>query len=224
MLRAAFYIRLKDLLAGPAYTRINDIMAAAERIRSSWSHQTMTMLRIRITPLPTPAGNTAWRSVLPQATRNIKLINEIQNQTSLLCTPNLSLYLKHRFTPHHHFLLYKLHLDFAKTNLFGTLRAGASIFTHPHSNCPACGDDDCDTPHILRRCRSTSSCLNTWTMNIPPQNIEWRMCMTDHAFTQSILDIHSFPTRADRITTVSFVYAAVTSARRAAIARRDAHQ
>ena len=61
-------------------------------------------------------------------------------------------------------------------------------------------------------------------MNIPPQNIEWRMCMTDHAFTQSILDPHSFPTRADRITTVSFVYAAVTSARRAAIARRDAHQ
>ena len=37
MLRAAFYIRLKDLLAGPAYTRIPDILAAAERIHSSWS-------------------------------------------------------------------------------------------------------------------------------------------------------------------------------------------
>ena len=82
MLRAAFYTRLKDLPAGPAYTRIKDIMAAAEHIRSSWSHQTMIMLRSAITPLPTPAGNAAWRSVLPQATRNIKLINEILNRAS----------------------------------------------------------------------------------------------------------------------------------------------
>ena len=96
MLRAAFYIRLKDLPAGPAYTRIKDIMAAAEHIRSSWSHQTMIMLRSAITPLPTPARNAAWRSVLPQATRNIKLINEILNQASLVSTPNLSFYPKHR--------------------------------------------------------------------------------------------------------------------------------
>ena len=61
-------------------------------------------------------------------------------------------------------------------------------------------------------------------MNIPPQNSEWRMCMTDRAFTQSILDLHSFPIRADRITTVSVVYEAVTATKRAAIARRDAHK
>ena len=60
-------------------------------------------------------------------------------------------------------------------------------------------------------------------MNIPPQNIEWRMCMTDHAFTQSIFDFHSFPIRADRIATVTFVHEATTAARRTAIARRDAH-
>ena len=224
MLRAAFYIRLKDLPAGPAYTRIQDILAAAERIHSSWSHQTMTMLQNVITPLPLPTDNAAWRSVLPQATRNIKLLDEIQTQTSLLCIPNLPLYPKHRITPHHHFLLYKLHMDFAKTNLFGTLRAGASIFTHPHSNCPACGHDEYDTPHIIRGCRSTSSCLNTLIMNISLYHIEWRMSMTNQAFTQSVMDLNSFPTRADRITTVNFVYAAVTSARRAAVARRDAQQ
>ena len=224
MLRAAFYIRLKDLPAGPAYTRIKDIMAAAERIRSSWSHQTMIMLRSVITPLSTPAGNTAWRSVLPQATRNIKLINETLLQASLVSTPNISLYPKHRLTPHHHHLLYKLQLDFAKSNFFGTLRAGASIFAQPLSKCPACGDNECDTTHILRKCISTRTCLNTWLMNISPPNGEWRTGMTERAFTESIFDLHSFPTRADRITTVTFVYEAVTAARKIAISRRDAHQ
>ena len=61
-------------------------------------------------------------------------------------------------------------------------------------------------------------------MDISQYHIEWLMSMANQAFTQSVMDLHSFPTRADRITTVSFVYAAVTTARRAAIARRDAHQ
>ena len=220
MLRAAFYTRLKDLPTGPAYTRIQDIMAAAEHIRSSWSHQTMIMLRSAITPLPTPARNAAWRSVLPQATRNIKLINEILNQASPVCTPNLSLYPKHRLTPHH--LLYKLQLNFAKSNLFGSLRAGASIFAHPISKCLACGANECDTTHILRRCKSTRACFNTWLRRISPLNGEWRMGTNDQEFSESNFDLHSVPTRTDRIATVSFVYEATAAARRAAIAHRDA--
>ena len=216
------YTRLKDLPAGPVYTRIKDIMAAAEHIRSSWSHQTMIMLRSAITPLPTPARNAAWRSVLPQATRNIKLINEILNQASLVSTPNLSLYPKHRLTPHHHHLLYKLQLNFAKSNIFGSLRAGASIFTHPISKCLACGANEWDTTHILRRCKSTRACFNTWLRRISPLNGEWRMGTNDQEFTESIFDLHSFPTRTDRIATVSFVYEATAAARRAAIAHRDA--
>ena len=74
----------------------------------------------------------------------------------------------------------------------------------------------------LAKMQKHKSMFNTWLRRISPLNGEWHMGTNDQEFTESIFDLHSFPTRTDRIATVSFVYEATAAARRAAIAHRDA--
>ena len=179
------------------------------------------MLQAEIHLLATPTGDVVWRSVIPQATRNIKLLDDVLKQVALISCPDLPHYPTHRLSPNHQHLLYKLNLNHKICNLFGSVRAGATIFPHTPHICPACGGAENSTTHILRKCKSTRVSLNTWLEHISTSDGEERMAMSDQEFVKSIFDLHSFSMVKYTRTTISFIYAARTAARSAAIRRRD---
>ena len=219
--RCSLYAHLKGLPDAPVYARMKDMLDAAARISMGWSYRTKAMFQAAISPVRPPSGEITWQSMIPLATRNLKRIDDVLKQVAFICSPGLLYYPKHGHSPDHQHTLYKLQLDFNKCKLVGSLRAGAKIFPHPGGGCRACGHIDNSIPHILWSCKSIRYCLNVWLRRVEPSTGPIRMTLSEQAFTQSILDLSSFSTKADRRATVTLVWDSTQAAIRTATRRRD---
>ena len=68
--KCSLFVRLADLPTNPVFSRIKDIMDAAEHVSLGWSHRSKAMLQAATTPIPFPMLDTAWRAscCLPDVT------------------------------------------------------------------------------------------------------------------------------------------------------------
>ena len=160
------------------------------------------MLKAALLPTVLPTGHSTVRSYIPLANRNLELADGALKQALLLTQPSLPWYPKHNKTPQHQCSLYKLNLPYCAVRLFGKLRAGAIIFPQQSNQCPACGKNDVDPTHPLRRCISISPCLNEWLRLITRPERNMLMDLGDEAFVQTLLDLNNFSSETSRRATV----------------------
>ena len=136
--RFSFYARIMKLLDTPGHVRMKDMLNAAAHINTGWTHHTITMFRIAISPIPPPTGHMTWQSMLPMATRNPRRLDEALRQAKLSRSLTFPLYPKQGPSANHQHALYELGMASAKCKLFGSMRAGASTFPYSTKDCPAC--------------------------------------------------------------------------------------
>ena len=214
--RCALLARIMKLPDTPVYTRLKDILNAASRVSTCWTHHTTTMFQVAISPVPPPTGLMTWHSLIPLATRNLKKLDEALRCAELNRNPNLPLYPKHCQTIDQQHTLYRLEMAFDKCKHFGSLRAGLPIFPRGVTECPACGDPYYSTGHILRSCRSTRQLLNTWLHRMTKPVCDRLLTMSDLHFAQSLFDLANFPSKAEKRATIFYVWDATIAATRAA--------
>ena len=96
------------------------------------------------------------------------------------------------------------------------MRAGLTIFPCDTTECPACGEPNYSTGHILRSCKSTKRLLNTWLHQVTTPVSDRRMTLSDIHFAQSIFDLDSIPTKTEKRATIFYVWDVTIAATRAA--------
>ena len=219
--RCSLYARIMKLPDTPVHVRMKDMLNAAAHINTGWTHHTITMFRVAISPVPPPTGHMTWQSMLPMATRNLRRLDEALRQAELSRNLTLPLYPKQGPTTKHQHALYELGMAFDKCKLFGGMRAGATIFPYSTKDCPACGHSTHNTGHILRSCKSTKQLLNIWLQQVAPSVGSGRMSLSEAQFIRSIFDLGSIPTKHDQRATVNYVWHATHAAIRSATCRRN---
>ena len=112
-------------------------------------------------------------------------------------------------------------MAFNKCKLFGAMRAGLTIFPCLTTVCPACGEPTHSTGHILRSCKSTKRLLNTWLHQVTKPVSDRRMALSEMHFAQSIFDLDSIPTKAEKRATINYVWDATCAAIRTATCRAN---
>ena len=221
ILRCALLARIMKLPDTPVYTRLKDIVNAASRVNTCWTHHTITMFQLAISPLPPPTGQMTWHSMLPLATRNLRRLDEAFRRAEMNRNPNLLLYPKQGRTYNHQHTLYRLEMAFNKCKHFGSLRAGLPIFPRGLIECPACGEPNYSSGHILRSCRSTKQLLNTWLYRMSRPVIDRLMTLSETHFVQSLFDLDRFPSKGEKSATIFYVWDATITATRAAKCRAN---
>ena len=112
-------------------------------------------------------------------------------------------------------------MAFNKCKHFGSMRAGLSIFPHGTIECPACGEPNYSTGHILRSCRSTKRLLNTWLHQMTRPVSDRLMTLSDFHFAQCLFDLDGIPSKAEKRATIFYVWDATIAATRAAKCRAN---
>ena len=221
IVRCALFARIMKLPDTPVHTRLKDIRNAAAHVNTCWTHHTITMFQVAISPVPPPTRQMTWYSMLPMATRNLRKLDEAIKKAELNRNLNLPLYPKHGQTYNHQHAPYRLEMAFNKCKHFGAMRAGLTIFPCDTTECPACGEPNYSTGHILRSCRITKRLLNTWLHQVTKPVSDRRMTLNDIHFAQSIFDLDSIPTKTEKRATIFYVWDATIAATRAAKCRAN---
>ena len=221
IVRCSLLARIMKLPDTPMHTRLKDILNAAAHVNTCWTHHTITMFQVAISPVPPPTGQMTWYSMLPMATRNLRKLDEAIKKAELSRNLKLPLYPKHGQTYKHQHAPYQLEMAFNKCKLFGAMRAGLTIFPCDTTECPACGEPNHSTGHILRSCKSIKRLLNTWLHQVTTPVSDRRMNLSDMHFAQSIFDLDSIPTKTEKRATINYVWDATCAATRAAKCRAN---
>ena len=225
MERCALLARLKAYPTSTVFIRLQTIMDAASLLASSWTCQSSSIYMSALGTTPPPTNGIAWKCLLPCVKHNTCAADTALWNLAIIANRALTWYpppplLQDQRRRKISTLYFNIDTTPAMLRVFGRIRAGAKALPWPNNICPACGNANGGTVHILRTCNSTAGCRSALMRKRSVDTRRAYCALADKDFILAVFNVEQMDRQMQR-DMITFVWDAIGAARQTVICRRD---